>query len=786
MLEAYQAYADYGDMMDLTEATGRAAWSQHCLGTLRLERVRHDARLHAAVRAGCRSSRACASARGLDLRTATDDEMRAAAADAAGADRDAVADLAGGRLQDEVFKTVLEPHLVQPTFVLDYPKPLSPLAKEHRTDPALTERFELFVGGRELANAFSELNDPDDQRRAVRGPGAGSGRRATTRPSRYDADYIRALEYGMPPAGGVGLGHRPADHAARRPAVDPRRDPVSRHAAGGVDGRRAASCRARPTCPVASCAGRRPLEWRIARRYLRSRRNSRTRLAQHGHLDRRRRGRGHGADRGARGDERAAGRSPASGSWWPTRTSGSSPSAPGSGWTTGARCSSVVRQQPGVVAAGARGHQPGRHHRGPGLRRRRQPASGSTPTPARTSVTSLPQSITQGRSLVQDHQARTSTAASCSGARLANRLSVYPGDVVTLVPVTQAKVNPALGVAVPRFWQFEVTGPVRHRHVSVRQPVRRDAAGRGAAVHRPGRRGVRNRRPGERSRSRARRSARRWSSGWAIPIARLDWQTQNASLFSALQLEKLAMGLIIFFIMVVAAFNIVGTLTMVVADKTREIGILRAMGLTVAGGGPGVPAPGRGDRRASARRIGLLVGLDGGLRGRPVGLGPDQSRGILHRSPAGARRSARTCWSSSLASLAIAVLATLYPSRSAAAPHAGRRHPPRMSAILEAQGLRKVYRGGDGTPDRGAVGRRPRASAGASSSPSSARAARGRARCCTCWARWTRRPAGRVRLDGLVVRRADRRTRSPRCGTGRSGSCSSSITCCGSSPRWRT
>jgi lysyl-tRNA synthetase, class II len=104
-----------------------------------------------------------------------------------------------------VFKTVLEPHLVQPTFVLDYPKALSPLAKEHRNDPALTERFELFVGGRELANAFSELNDPDDQRRRfedqVRQRAAGN---EETQP--YDQDYIRALEYGMPPAGGVGIG----------------------------------------------------------------------------------------------------------------------------------------------------------------------------------------------------------------------------------------------------------------------------------------------------------------------------------------------------------------------------------------------------------------------------------------------------------------------------------------------------------------------------------------------------------------------------------------------------
>jgi lysyl-tRNA synthetase class 2 len=123
----------------------------------------------------------------------------------AGREADTVADLSGGKLQDEVFKIFLEPHLVQPTFVVDYPKALSPLAKEHRSDPALTERFELFVGGRELVNAFSELNDPDDQRRRfedqVRQRAAGDEEAHS-----YDADYIRALEYGMPPAGGLGLG----------------------------------------------------------------------------------------------------------------------------------------------------------------------------------------------------------------------------------------------------------------------------------------------------------------------------------------------------------------------------------------------------------------------------------------------------------------------------------------------------------------------------------------------------------------------------------------------------
>jgi lysyl-tRNA synthetase class 2 len=141
---------------------------------------------------------------GLDLRTASEEEMRAVLR-RSGAEPDALAALAGGRLQDEVFRTVLEPHLIQPTFVVDYPKPLSPLAKEHRDDPALTERFELFVGGRELANGFSELNDPDDQRRRFEDQGrqrAAGDEEAHS----YDADYIRALEYGMPPAGGVGIG----------------------------------------------------------------------------------------------------------------------------------------------------------------------------------------------------------------------------------------------------------------------------------------------------------------------------------------------------------------------------------------------------------------------------------------------------------------------------------------------------------------------------------------------------------------------------------------------------
>jgi lysyl-tRNA synthetase class 2 len=202
MLEAYQAYGDYGDMMTLVEGLVSGV-IRHCLGTLRLER--HGTTLDFTPPfARVQFIEGIRERSGLDLRTATDEEMRAFLR-SRGADADETADLGGGRLQDEVFKVALEPELVQPTFVLDYPKPLSPLAKEHRSDPALTERFELFVGGREIANAFSELNDPDDQRRRfedqVRQKAAGN---EETQP--YDTDYIRALEYGMPPAGGVGIG----------------------------------------------------------------------------------------------------------------------------------------------------------------------------------------------------------------------------------------------------------------------------------------------------------------------------------------------------------------------------------------------------------------------------------------------------------------------------------------------------------------------------------------------------------------------------------------------------
>lgn len=202
MLECYQAYADYNDMMDLTESMV-AGVVLECCGSPKISRNGTDLDF---TPPWPRVSflEGVADTSGLDLRSATDEELRASLV-RRGEPAEDVRRLSGARLQDEIFKVFLEPTLLQPTFVVDYPKPLSPLAKEHRDDPFLAERFELFVLGGEIANAFSELNDPDDQRRRFEQQAemrdAGDDE---TQP--LDSDYLRALEYGMPPTGGMGMG----------------------------------------------------------------------------------------------------------------------------------------------------------------------------------------------------------------------------------------------------------------------------------------------------------------------------------------------------------------------------------------------------------------------------------------------------------------------------------------------------------------------------------------------------------------------------------------------------
>jgi lysyl-tRNA synthetase class 2 len=202
MLECYQAYADYHDIMALTEGLVAGA-VQHCTGgpgvTVEGRAIDFTPPFRREEFVAGLVERT-----GLDVRTASDAAMRARLTES-GVSREEAGAMAGARLVDELFKTFLEPHLIQPTFLVDYPKALSPLARVHRSDPALTERFELFVNGREVANAFSELNDPDDQR--ARFEDQARQRAAGDEEAQpFDADYVRALEYGMPPTGGLGIG----------------------------------------------------------------------------------------------------------------------------------------------------------------------------------------------------------------------------------------------------------------------------------------------------------------------------------------------------------------------------------------------------------------------------------------------------------------------------------------------------------------------------------------------------------------------------------------------------
>jgi lysyl-tRNA synthetase class 2 len=202
MAEWYQAYADYTDMADLTEEMvsglvfelfASRVLERHG-ATLSFERPFARKDYTALVREHA----------GVDLTTASDAELRDVLKrhNVPSAD---IAALTGPKLIDEVFKACVEPKLVQPTFVFDYPLALSPLAKPKRGDPTRVERWELFVQHRELANCFSELNDPDEQRRRFEQQAAFRAA-GDVEAQQLDEDFLRALEYGMPPAGGVGMG----------------------------------------------------------------------------------------------------------------------------------------------------------------------------------------------------------------------------------------------------------------------------------------------------------------------------------------------------------------------------------------------------------------------------------------------------------------------------------------------------------------------------------------------------------------------------------------------------
>jgi lysyl-tRNA synthetase, class II len=200
MLEFYQAYADYRDLMALTEALF-GYLGDTLLGTRELRWGKDVIALGAPWRR-LPFFEALSEQLGVTLTPDSDGETLVRAAAAKGVGR-------GGRdrakLWNDIFDTLVEPTLVQPTFITDFPVELSPLAKKKADDPRLVDRFELFIGQRELANAYSELNDPIDQReRFVQQ--AAERERGDDEAHWLDEDYVRALEYGMPPTAGEGIG----------------------------------------------------------------------------------------------------------------------------------------------------------------------------------------------------------------------------------------------------------------------------------------------------------------------------------------------------------------------------------------------------------------------------------------------------------------------------------------------------------------------------------------------------------------------------------------------------
>ena len=207
MLEFYQAYSDYQELMAMTEEM-LSTVALESIGTNQVRFGEHDISLappyrRVSLREGARSKAAEKLGEDVSMADLRNTETAAALARRLGVEIQT--SWGAGKIATEIFERLNEEDLVQPTFVYDFPTEVSPLSKQRPDDPDTVERFELYIGGFEVANAFSELNDPAEQRRRFEAQ-LQDREAGDAEAHAMDEDYIRALEYGMPPAGGEGVG----------------------------------------------------------------------------------------------------------------------------------------------------------------------------------------------------------------------------------------------------------------------------------------------------------------------------------------------------------------------------------------------------------------------------------------------------------------------------------------------------------------------------------------------------------------------------------------------------
>jgi lysyl-tRNA synthetase class 2 len=201
MMELYQAYADYNDMMDLTEEIITHA-AQTVLGTTVIQYQGQEINLKGPWPR--KSMIDCVKeATGVDFNTILTDADARAAAQQLNVEVEEYE--TWGAVLEQIFEVKIEHKLIQPVHIIDYPREISPLAKEHRSNPRLVERFETRINGWEVANAFSELSDPLDQRQRFEAQMT-QREHGDDEAHQMDEDYLTALEYGMPPCGGLGIG----------------------------------------------------------------------------------------------------------------------------------------------------------------------------------------------------------------------------------------------------------------------------------------------------------------------------------------------------------------------------------------------------------------------------------------------------------------------------------------------------------------------------------------------------------------------------------------------------